>query len=175
MPLRLQKGLKEKVPRKSKNPVRKNQKMKMIFLMRKISLLGKKGKKKCGNNALSSIENRPISQTKKTVPRKGKSELKSDAVGSRTPIQTGSWVLVSYNYDEYPGLVTNHDDSDDDFEVKTLRKIQYRRETFWKWPEKEDKIYYTRENIVECLPNPQVSSGTGRGAGLYSFQTLKDY
>ena len=27
---------------------------------------------------------------------------------------------------------------------------------FWRWPQKEDKIFYTTNNIVKCIEPPQV-------------------
>ena len=39
---------------------------------------------------------------------------------------------------------------------------------FWRWPQKEDKIFYTTNNIVKCIEPPQV----GRSRDQFVFHQI---
>ena len=51
-------------------------------------------------------------------------------------ININDWVLVSYEGERFPGEVTNITGSD--FEVNVMQKSG----NLWKWPKKENKIFY---------------------------------
>ena len=54
----------------------------------------------------------------------------------------GEWVIVNYEGEEFPGEVTCIEDSD--VEVN----VMHRSANAWKWPRPEDKIFYSRDKIV---------------------------
>ena len=74
-------------------------------------------------------------------------------------------VLVSCEDERFPGEVTNITGSD--FEVNVMQKL----ENLWKWPKKEDKIFYKWENIVQRT-NPPAVTGT---RGQFSFDKFRLY
>ena len=66
----------------------------------------------------------------------------------------GDWVLVQYNT-FYPGEVKNK--SGDNIQVNVMIPPG---KTRWKWPKKEDSIYYERSNIIKKINPPEATSGT---------------
>ena len=40
-----------------------------------------------------------------------------------------------------------------EFQVNIMNKSG----KFWRWPQKEDKIFYTSNNIIKCIEPPQVA------------------
>lgn len=59
----------------------------------------------------------------------------------------GDWVLVNYEGDQFPDEVTAIQENET-FEVSVMR----RSGTSYRWPEKLDKIFYSREGIVILAP-----------------------
>ena len=109
----------------------------------------------------SSLEDKePIStdvtDVKPTTPKK---------IGK--PICVEDWVLVLYNGVEYPGCVVSIKDTD--YEVKTFESVVYCRKQMWRWPDREDKIFYPEEDIIRVLQAPTPFKGEGRRANLYEF------
>ena len=74
------------------------------------------------------------------------------------------WVLVCYDGDNFPGEITLVI-RDLDFEVNVMHRSGG---VYWKWPLKEDKAFYRKENIVK-KPNPPDVAGS---RGQFYFQTL---
>ena len=60
-------------------------------------------------------------------------------------LTTGLWVVVKYAGEEFPGEVTCIEDSD--VEVN----VMHRSANTWKWPRPEDKIFYSRNNVVRVM------------------------
>ena len=63
-------------------------------------------------------------------------------------IQVGDWWVVEYDDELFPGEVKHIHDGN--YEVS----VMYRAGTTWKWPSKEDKIFYVREKLKKKLPPP---------------------
>ena len=68
-------------------------------------------------------------------------------------LMIGEWVIVNYEGEEFPGEVTCIEDSD--VEVN----VMHRSANAWKWPRPEDKIFYSRDKIVNP---PSVAGNRGQ-------------
>ena len=64
------------------------------------------------------------------------------------PIQVGDWWVVEYDDELFPGEVKQIRDGN--YEVS----VMHRAGTTWKWPSKEDNIFYVREKMKKKLPPP---------------------
>ena len=67
------------------------------------------------------------------------------------------WILVNYDGRKFPGKVTNIIGLD--FEVNVMHKSLG---AFGKWPQKEDKIIYQKESIVQKFDPPEVAGSRGQ-------------
>jgi hypothetical protein len=69
--------------------------------------------------------------------------------------QLKDWVLVNYDGEQYPGIVT--DSTSADYEVKVMRRSGKN----WAWPPHEDCIFYSEKNVVRkiCAPTTRGSRG----------------
>ena len=72
-------------------------------------------------------------------------------------VNIGDWILVNYDGQKFPGEVTNIIGLY--FEVNVVHK---NLGAFCKWPQKEDKIFYQKENIIEKLDVPEVAGSGGQ-------------
>ena len=72
-------------------------------------------------------------------------------------INLGDWVLVSYDWQKFPGEVTNITGLD--FEATVMQKSCG---AFWKWVPKEDRIFYQKENVIQKLNPPEVAGSRGQ-------------
>ena len=57
-------------------------------------------------------------------------------------------MLVKYESTHYPGLILQI--VNNVFQVNVMNKSG----KFWRWLQKEDKIFYTSNNIVKCIEPP---------------------
>ena len=71
-------------------------------------------------------------------------------------LSIGVWVVVKYDDEEFPGEVTCIEDSD--IEVN----VMHRSANAWKWPRPEDKIFYSRDQIVRVINPPSVAGNRGQ-------------
>ena len=74
----------------------------------------------------------------------------------RKKFSIGDWVLVKYDSTNYPGEILQI--INNEFQVNVMNK----RGKFWRWPQKEDKIFNTSNNIVKCIESPQVAGSHGQ-------------
>ena len=82
----------------------------------------------------------------------GDNELPSETV--QEEIHVGDWVLICYENDIFPREVTTVATNASDIEVNVMHKAGA---TFWKWPARMEKIFYTRDNVVKNLGLPTVA------------------
>ena len=75
-------------------------------------------------------------------------------------------MLVQYDNTFYPGEVKNK--RDDNIQVNVMIPAG---KTRWKWPKKEDSIYYERSSISKKINPPEATSGT-TGQIMFSFPEL---
>ena len=68
----------------------------------------------------------------------------------------GQWVVVQYEDEQFPGEVTSTEEND--VEVN----VMHRSANAWKWPKKEDKIYYSKSSIVRVINPPSVAGRRGQ-------------
>ena len=68
----------------------------------------------------------------------------------------GLWVIVKYEGEEFPGEVTCMEDSD------VEANVMHRSANSWKWPRPEDKIFYSRNEIVRVINPPSVAGNRGQ-------------
>ena len=65
-------------------------------------------------------------------------------------------MLVKYGSKNYPGKILQIVDSE--FQVNDMNKTG----KFWRWPQKEEKIFYTSNNIVKHIEPAQVAGLRGQ-------------
>lgn len=88
-------------------------------------------------------------------------------------ILVGDWVTVIYEDEKYPGIVTAYDEEEDEFQVKTMSQFQYQLEQCWRWPDKEDKIYYPSNAVSKYTAEPEKLPTKCRAEGLFHFHLLQ--
>lgn len=82
----------------------------------------------------------------------------------------GSWLVVEYNNVKYPGkVIISINEEDDQYQVKTLESVQYLGKSLWKWPHREDTIFYPKGNIIQLLSAPKPCGEKSRGAKIFEF------
>ena len=67
------------------------------------------------------------------------------------------WVLGRYGNETFPGEITKLVASDADINVMRKSGTAY-----WKWPAQEDKIFYTRNDIMKKLDPPIIAGISGQ-------------
>ena len=68
----------------------------------------------------------------------------------------GDWILASYDNTNFAGEILQI--VNEEFEVS----VRHRSGNFWKWPQREDNIFYNRKNIIKQLDPPQVAGSRGQ-------------
>ena len=63
---------------------------------------------------------------------------------------------MKYEDEEFPGEVTCIEDTD--VEVN----VMHRSANVWKWPRPEDKIFYSRTQVVRVINPPSVAGNRGQ-------------
>jgi len=71
-------------------------------------------------------------------------------------LSVGKWVLVKYDNKKFPGEIVKV--MGEECEVT----VMHASGKFWKWPQKEDKIFYDQKNIVKMLRPPEVAGSRGQ-------------
>ena len=61
----------------------------------------------------------------------------------REKIAVGNYIIVSYEEEYFPGVVTGIENNE--AKVLTMQKCR----CGWKWPDPNDEIYYTMDNIIK--------------------------
>ena len=61
----------------------------------------------------------------------------------REKIAIGNYIIVSYEEEYFPGVVTGIENNE--AKVLTMQKCR----CGWKWPDPNDEIYYTMDNIIK--------------------------
>lgn len=88
----------------------------------------------------------------------------NDDTLSSIQISMNDWVLVQYENEQFPGEVTKVVGAD--IEVNVMHKSG---NSYWKWPKREDKIFYAIDNIVKKIEQPEVAGTRGQ----FFFKDLK--
>ena len=74
----------------------------------------------------------------------------------RKKFSIGDWVLVKYGSTNYPGEILQI--VNNEFQVNVMNKSG----KFWRWPQKEEKIFHTSNNIVKYIEPPPVAASCGQ-------------
>lgn len=107
---------------------------------------------------LRVAETSDSSEFKVATIRKSDSESDSEVEERESLTLTiGQWVVVTYDESNYPGEVTNVEDSEN-FEIS----VMHRSGQFWKWPKTEDKIVYCRDSIIKVINPPKAAGHRGQ-------------
>ena len=69
--------------------------------------------------------------------------------GFQACVDKGAWVMVEYDGDMYPGIVTELSTTEG-YKVKVMRKSL----AGWKWPATNDEIWYQATKVVRVPENP---------------------
>ncbi len=85
-------------------------------------------------------------------------------------IIVGDWVIVQYDGNKYPGTVSAYDETNDEFEVTVMYPFQYKQKQYWRWPQREDKIFYPANDVTKYSTEPRKLESKGRGEGLFEFE-----
>ncbi|KAI4461470.1 hypothetical protein MML48_5g00018361 [Holotrichia oblita] len=80
-------------------------------------------------------------------------------------IEIGTYVIVRYERNYYPGIVLKTDE--EGMEVKTMKKAGLD----WRWPEKDDILYYFKEDIVCAIDEPLLKNKRG----FYCISKMNKY
>ena len=115
----------------------------------------------------------PLNEEVESIPkRRPKKKAIQPPVDSPTDsvekYAVNSYVIVQYNSDYFPGKILQRDDVDEEYEVKTMSSTNYGGKKVWKWPEKTDVLYYTKDRIIKSISNPKpfsTSKTAGKRAG----------
>ena len=70
----------------------------------------------------------------------------------------GEYVIIKYDNSYYPGEITNVSSIN---KVATIRTMEKSGPKFWKWPNKEDILDYSFQDIVRTITPPCVVSNRG--------------
>jgi hypothetical protein len=79
----------------------------------------------------------------------------------------GDFVIVSYGLKKYPGHIIEQEDN----LVKVKCMEQVGKFGNWKWPKKEDVLWYTQNDILKIIPPPI----TVNNRGYYSVKDMEKY
>ncbi|KAI4460722.1 hypothetical protein MML48_5g00012127 [Holotrichia oblita] len=80
-------------------------------------------------------------------------------------IEIGTYVIVRYERNYYPRIVLKTDE--EGMEVKTMKKAGLD----WRWPEKDDVLYYFKEDIVCAIDEPLLKNKRG----FYCISKMNKY
>ena len=97
-------------------------------------------------------QEQPPSHVNDTTPEQ------EDSIFDPSPpeqLNVGEWVVVCYEGDKFPGEITSTSSDNQDVEVRVMHKSG----SGWKWPTREDNIFYKVEDI-ECKIKPPTSAGS---------------
>lgn len=67
----------------------------------------------------------------------------------------GDFVIVKYEDEFFPGVIN------DTSPTSTLVSVMSMSGSGWKWPDVEDEIWYTYENVIQLIKPPEVSNSRG--------------
>ena len=68
-------------------------------------------------------------------------------------VELGQWVVVVYDWNEYPREVTSISDTD-----SVQVNVMHKSGSGWKWPQTKDMIFYDKNDIVHTI-NPPLAAG----------------
>lgn len=71
-------------------------------------------------------------------------------------LSENSHVIVNYEGDHFPGLVLKKESEGTEIMVMTMVGADH-----WKWPEKEDKLFYNIDDIVCVIEPPTLTNARG--------------
>ena len=79
----------------------------------------------------------------------------------------GDWVIVLYDEFHYPGTIVNI--AQNEYEVSVMQ----RSGNYWKWPVREDKVWYQKEQIFKHVDPPTPAPvGTATRVSLWEFEDI---
>jgi hypothetical protein len=140
------------------NEAAKNKKSKILKNPRKKPNLTKKGKSKPTAESSDSEESSIAIQ-----PSSDEDDEKASYLGAGD----GDFVIVSYGLKKYPGHIIEQEDN----LVKVKCMEQVGKFGNWKWPKKEDVLWYTQNDIFKIIPPPI----TVNNRGYYSVKDMEKY
>ncbi|CAG4990979.1 unnamed protein product [Parnassius apollo] len=89
----------------------------------------------------------------------------STLVPSQHKLSKGSYVIVLYEGQHFPGAIENRNKNE--FEVSTMT---FSTGNTYKWPEKTDKMWYQSEDIAEYIRPPKLINNK---IGFYSVEEMQ--
>ncbi len=85
-----------------------------------------------------------------SIPQGTENNSDADGIPDDPAACINRYVVVQYDGEPFPGLVVDVDDGE--IEVKCLHKNGHNR---FFWPRIEDKIWYSMDQLVAIIPEPQ--------------------
>ena len=73
---------------------------------------------------------------------------------SQHTFNVGDYVVADYEGRKYPGKIISKESGDYEYEVSSMVKCG----KYWKWPEKEDIIWFSSNKIIKKIDPPKSSS-----------------
>ena len=83
--------------------------------------------------------------------------LKSKMETAGKELQVGNFVIVQYDGEKYPGIITDVHPETGDVHVSVLHKCR----GGWHWPTPEDKTWYSLKNVLSSIDTPEPVNNRG--------------
>ena len=87
------------------------------------------------------------------LPCHGKPQLEINEQRLHVEANVNDWVVVKYENSYFPGIVI--ESTEQDVKVKVMHQAG---PLSWKWPEKDDCIYYVPSDIMKVIEPPMITS-----------------
>lgn len=77
----------------------------------------------------------------------------------RLNLKSGDFVVVTYEGELYPGCVLEN--IEEGYKIKTMDMCGG-GSLYWKWPEKDDILIYSHDDIITQIPSPELMNSRGQ-------------
>jgi len=74
-----------------------------------------------------------------------------DDEGDQDVLEVGKFIIVKYDEKRYVGQIS--DIQGEDIQVNCM--VQHGQKNTFQWPDKDDRIYYSRTNIIGGISEPE--------------------
>lgn len=98
------------------------------------------------------------------------SEIQTEEENFEKKIECKDYVVVKYDNSYFPGIILDTNQNEND-ELEFKVKVMVRSGLNWKWPEPDDILWYSEEDVLEKIEEPK--RVTKRGS--YYFKEMKKY
>lgn len=115
---------------------------------------------------IEDSKNRTANKCKPKHVKQMFTETDKDSTDIENDLTIGSYVIFLYEEEYFPGIII--DVKENEVQIKSMC---FSGATYFKWPEKEDKLWYSRQDILENIKDPI----TINNRGVYSILEMQKY